>query len=118
MDQQLRVRDAVPNGFVVDCATVDATQVTFVLRSIVCHARCPLCSSTADHVHSRYRRRAADLPLGRRNVVLDVVFGGSVAKIPAALGRSSPSAWATMCSPLGHGGRDASTSSSDTSVWR
>ena len=73
MDQQLRVRDAVPDGFVVDCATVDAAQVTFVLRSIACRARCPLCGSTADHVHSRYRRRAADLPLGGRNVVLDVV---------------------------------------------
>lgn len=73
MDQQLRVRDAVPNGFVVDCATVDATQVTFVPRSVACRVRCPLCGSTADHVHSHYRRRAADLPLGGRSVVLDVV---------------------------------------------
>ena len=53
MDQQLRVRDAVPDGFVVDCATVDAAQVTFVLRSIACRARFPLCGFTAGHVHSR-----------------------------------------------------------------
>lgn len=73
MDQRLRVRDAVPTGFVVDCTTVDADRITFVLRSAAYNARCPLCGTAANHVHSRYRRRAADLPLGGRNVMLDVV---------------------------------------------
>ena len=73
MDQRLHARDAVPAGFIVERVTADKDRIAFTLRGATHRAHCPLCACSTGLVHSRYRRRAADLPIGGRAVVLDVI---------------------------------------------
>lgn len=51
---------------------LDVDTVTLTLAVKRRDARCPLCQQRSTRVHSRYRRRVADLPLSGRSVVLDV----------------------------------------------
>jgi hypothetical protein len=97
---RFRSSSLVPAGFAVDHLGRDADRVGLVVRSGAAVATCPDCGTPSRRLQSRYRRRAADLPLGGRRVELRVVydaFGG--AQLPGG-GRSSPSAFPmTSCPP-------------------
>jgi transposase len=51
---------------------VDATTVTVVVRLTATQARCPACQQPSRHVHSRYVRKVADLPLEGRAVHIEL----------------------------------------------
>ena len=65
-----RANALAPAGLIVDRVKVEATGIEVFARSKAADARCPLCSSPARRVHSRYVRRVADLPFGGRPVQL------------------------------------------------
>jgi zinc-finger of transposase IS204/IS1001/IS1096/IS1165 len=50
--------------------SLDGCTITFTVAVKRGYARCPLCQHPCERVHSRYRRRVADLPISGRNVVL------------------------------------------------
>jgi len=58
----------VPRGFVVDDATSDEAGVLIMVRSVALVSACPGCGARSGRVHSRYRRRLADLPIAGRPV--------------------------------------------------
>ncbi|MFC3691627.1 ISL3 family transposase [Chenggangzhangella methanolivorans] len=65
-----RTNALAPAGLIVDRVTVEADAIEVCVRSPAVIARCPLCSSPARRIHSRYVRRVADLPFGGRPVRL------------------------------------------------
>ncbi|WHQ70535.1 ISL3-like element ISMex24 family transposase [Methylorubrum extorquens] len=73
MRPRFRSSSLVPAGFVVDHLDSDADRVGLVVRSGAAVANCPDCGTPSRRLQSRYRRRAADLPLGGRRVELRVV---------------------------------------------
>ncbi|MCW2318756.1 transposase [Rhodoblastus acidophilus] len=52
----------IPNGFVIEDVADEAAALTIMVRAASKTSRCPACGATAQRVHSRYRRRLADLP--------------------------------------------------------
>lgn len=68
-----RSSSLVPAAFVVDHLDSDADRIGLVVRSGAAVATCPDCRAPSRRIQSRYRRRAADLPLGGRRVELLVV---------------------------------------------
>jgi len=50
----------------------NATKITIVARACASSAPCPLCCAVSTHIHSRYHRRALDLPWSGINVRLDL----------------------------------------------
>jgi transposase IS204/IS1001/IS1096/IS1165 family protein len=73
MHQSLRPFSLVPSGFVVMSGVHDATRTTITLRASKDSAACPSCSTVSRRVHSRFHRRAGDLPLSGRSVELVVI---------------------------------------------
>ena len=64
----------VPRGLVVDDATSDDAGALITVRSVARASACPGCGSPSERVHSRYRRRLADLlPISGRPVHLMVL---------------------------------------------
>ncbi len=57
-------------GFHLEQVCADPDELTVVATAIQQCAFCPVCSSLAPHVHSRYQRRITDLPCGGRMVTL------------------------------------------------
>jgi transposase len=70
MQQAFRASALVPRGFVVDDATSDDAGALITVRSVARASACPGCGSPSERVHSRYRRRLADLPISGRPVRL------------------------------------------------
>src|SRR5689334_3876131 len=52
----------VAPGFVVRRVAADGAAVVLDAEGAAAAARCPVCGVASDRVHSRYRRRALDLP--------------------------------------------------------
>ena len=73
MQQAFRASALVPRGFVVDDATSDDAGALITVRSVARASACPGCGSPSERVHSRYRRRLADLPISGRPVRLIVL---------------------------------------------
>ena len=73
MQPAFRTSTLVPRGFVVDEATNDGDGALMTVRSAAKAGACPDCGSLSERVHSRYRRRLADLPISGRPVRLVVV---------------------------------------------
>src|SRR5829696_6131781 len=73
MQQAFRASALVPRGFVVDDATSDDAGALITVRSVARAGACPGCGSPSERVHSRYRRRLADLPISGRPVRLVVL---------------------------------------------
>ena len=73
MQQAFRVSALVPRGFVVNNATSDDAGALITVRSVARASACPGCGSPSERVHSRYRRRLADLPISGRPVRLMVL---------------------------------------------
>src|SRR3954451_11990824 len=71
--QGFRPSALVPRGFVVVHATNDDAGTLITARSMSRTSACPGCGRNARRVHSRYRRRLADLPMAGRSVRLVVV---------------------------------------------
>jgi hypothetical protein len=62
----------VPAGLVVDQILPSPDHIVLVVRPTSRAADCPLCGRPTTRVHSRYRRRLADLPWHGRIVELQV----------------------------------------------
>ena len=73
MKRAFRASAFVPRGFVVDDATSDDAGTLITARSVARASACPDCGSPSERVHSRYRRRLADLPISGRPVRLMVL---------------------------------------------
>ena len=63
----------VPAGFAVAGVVSDSGGIEISVHSAGGVGRCPSCGEPSRRVHSRYRRRVADLPLGGQRVRLVVV---------------------------------------------
>jgi transposase len=73
MCPRFRSSSLVPAGFIVDHLDVGTDRISLVVRSGAAVTVCPNCRTPSRRIQSRYRRRAADLPLGCRRVELQVV---------------------------------------------
>lgn len=73
MQQALRRSSLVPIGFVVENAFCEADRTVITVRSSRSFGLCPSCGAVSRRVHSRYRRRVADLPLSGNIVQLVVI---------------------------------------------
>jgi transposase len=73
MHLALRPSSFVPAGFVVESVSSEEQSVAIVVRSAGSSNGCPSCGTVSARVHSRYRRRVADLPLSGRRVELVIL---------------------------------------------
>jgi len=73
MRPHFRSSSLVPTGFIVDHLDVGTDRIGLVVRWGAVMTACPNCRTPSRRIQSRYRRRAADLPLGGRRVELQVV---------------------------------------------
>ena len=73
MQQSLRPSALVPRGLIVDAAVTDADGTSITVRPVAKTNACPGCGRHSARVHSRYRRRLADLPMAGRAVRLVVL---------------------------------------------
>lgn len=73
MRANLRVSSLIPAGLVVETVVENGNTIVVTARAAAGPARCPLCSSPSQFVHSRYVRRVSDLPCSGRAVCLRVV---------------------------------------------
>jgi transposase len=63
----------VPRGLVVEEAMLDGSGARITVRAMTKASVCPGCGNRSERVHSRYRRRLADLPIAGRPVCLMVL---------------------------------------------
>lgn len=73
MHQVLHPSRLVPPGFVVQGAACEGDRTIITVRHSNDFGICPSCGTVSRRIHSRYRRRANDLPLSGRNVQLSVI---------------------------------------------
>lgn len=73
MQQAFRPSALVPRGFAVDGVSSDDAGMVIAVRPMNRTSSCPGCGRSSKRVHSRYRRRLADLPIAGRPVRLVVV---------------------------------------------
>ena len=73
MQQALRRSSLVPAGFVVESACYEAGKAIITVRASNGFGLCPSCGTVSKRVHSRYWRRATDLPLSGQIVQLVVI---------------------------------------------
>lgn len=59
---RLNMEKLLPAGLVLDHLDFDREQIEISARTVKGWAACPCCGSPSGRVHSRYRRRLADLP--------------------------------------------------------
>jgi zinc-finger of transposase IS204/IS1001/IS1096/IS1165 len=71
--QSLRSYSLVPAGFIVESAIHDAGTTRITVRGAKDSGTCPSCGTRSRRVHSRYHRRAGDLPLSGRSVQLVIM---------------------------------------------
>ena len=73
MHQRFCSSDLVPRGFAVDDVVMDGTAALITVRALTAACACPGCGTRSERIHSRYRRRLADLPIAGRPVRLMVL---------------------------------------------
>ena len=73
MQQAFHRSNLVPRGFVVESACYEGDKAVIAVRASGSVGVCPSCGTVSRRVHSRYRRRVADLPLSGRIVQLLVI---------------------------------------------
>jgi len=73
MRQFFRSSALVPDGLVVESAVLDGAMAILIVRAASGASRCPGCGTTSERIHSRYRRRVADLPIAGRPARLLIV---------------------------------------------
>ncbi len=70
----LRSSTLVPRGLAVESAVLEEDgEAVIVVRAVSRASVCPGCGASSDRVHSRYRRRLADLPIAGHPVRLVVM---------------------------------------------
>jgi transposase len=69
----LRSSTLVPRGLAVESAVLEDGEAVIVVRAASRASVCPGCGASSDRVHSRYRRRLADLPIAGHPVRLVVM---------------------------------------------
>ena len=116
--QALRLCCLVPPGFAVVSTVCEERQTVITVRSIASVGACPSCGAVSRRVHSRYRRRAADLPLAGRSVQLLVVARRFRCDGVLSAGRYSPSASRMEFWRPRRGGQLGWTASSIILDWR
>lgn len=72
MQRALRPSALIPRGFDVESAICDGNTTVITVRATSDTSLCPGCGAGSKRIHSRYRRRLADLPLAGRMVQLVV----------------------------------------------
>lgn len=70
MQKALRPSTLVPPGFAVGSASSADGATSITIHSTSLFSDCPACGAASRRVHSRYRRRIADLPLAGQSVKL------------------------------------------------
>ncbi len=73
MAHRFQVSQLVPDCLAVESVTYTDDAIVVTARAEAAVAACPLCGSSSRRVHSRYVRRAADLPCSGRRVCLRIV---------------------------------------------
>jgi transposase len=73
MRQTLQLSSLIPNGLTVENATPKGDTLVVTASRMAQAAACPLCGTLSGRVHSRYERRASDLPCAGRRVLLRIV---------------------------------------------
>ena len=73
MQQTFQASRLVPPGFVVADTASDDAGTLITVRLAAKASTCPGCGTQSERVHSRYRRRLADLPAAGRPVRLVVL---------------------------------------------
>ncbi len=73
MQPAFRVSALVPRGFVVESAVCEGVGTLITVRAVSRASTCPGCGTRSGRVHSRYRRRLADLPMAGRPVRMVVM---------------------------------------------
>lgn len=73
MREQFRWSIFVPPGFRVEQVEIAPERVSLLVSSSAAEAACPSCGQLSRRLQSRYRRRAADLPLGGRRVEMTIM---------------------------------------------
>jgi transposase len=68
--QRFNVSELIPHGFVVESATKDDNGFVVAIRAVAVLCRCPACGNVCRRVHSRCRRRLADLPAAGVKIAL------------------------------------------------
>ena len=69
----LRSSTLVPRGLTVESAALEGGEAVIVVRAVGRASVCPECGASSYRVHSRYRRRLADLPIAGHLVRLVVM---------------------------------------------
>jgi transposase len=70
MGRAVRSSTLVPRGFLVDEAVSDCDSTLITVRSASRASPCPGYGTSSKRVHSRYKRRLADLPMPGKPVRL------------------------------------------------
>lgn len=73
MQHAFRPSKLVPRGFAVDEVSSDGTGMVIAVHATRSGSACPECGRVSERVHSRYRRRLADLPMAGRPVRIVVI---------------------------------------------
>jgi len=73
MQQTVRASALVPRGFIVNDTINDGGGTVITVRPASKASACPGCGMRSDRVHSRSRRRLADLPISGHPVRLVVL---------------------------------------------
>ena len=71
--QAFRSSTLVPRGLTVESTALEDGEAIIVVRAVGSASVCPGCGASSDRVHSRYRRRLADLPIAGHPVRLVVI---------------------------------------------
>ena len=73
MRHLFQLSSLIPSGLVVENVTGDGVTIVVTASGEAQAAACPLCGTVSGRVHSRYERRASDLPCAGRSVLLRIV---------------------------------------------
>lgn len=73
VQRPFQLSSLIPEGFVVEAVADDGVTVAVTASGQAQVVACPLCGTPSGRVHSRYERRASDLPCAGRSVVLQIV---------------------------------------------
>ncbi len=63
----------VPEGFAIEGVDTSDPAMVIAVRPTSTAGNCPACGARSQRIHSRYRRRLMDLPVGGRIMKLEVM---------------------------------------------
>jgi len=90
MRHTIRASSLVPDGFVVEGVSNDFVGPLLTVRAANKISKCPGCGAASARIHSRYRRRRTDLPVGSKPVRI-VILNGEVVYFGGCINFLTPS---------------------------